>query len=255
MEFPIVTQNLSKKYGDFTVVSELSLRVKRGSFFGFLGPNGAGKTTTIKMLAGLLRPTSGNASVLGYDTVIQGLEVKRYMGLVSDEPALYEYLTAREFLRFVGGIYRLSKAQIAERTEHLLEMMTLSNKGDSLSKELSFGMRKKLELAAALLHDPQVLLLDEPFTGIDPIDVRVIKDALAVLTRRGVTIFMSSHVLEMVEKLCDEVAILHQGRLVGQGTTAVLREQAKTGADSSLEEVFLKLVEAPHKETSLWSTV
>lgn len=243
---------LTKHFGSVIALDHFSVQIEEGRFFGFLGPNGAGKTTFIKLLTGQLRPTSGQPVVLGYDVLQNPLEVKRRIGLVSDEPNLYEYLTPREFLRFVGRIYGLERAKIEQRSAELLALVSLTAKCDVICKELSHGMRKKLEVAAALIHDPKVLFLDEPFSGIDPVDSRAIKDVLRELTERGVTVFMSSHVLEIVERLCTEIAIIHHGRLVGQGSVAELRQRAMAGANSPLEDVFLTLIQAQPKEGKLW---
>ena len=252
MNCAIRTVELTKHFGSVIALDHCSIQVEEGHFFGFLGPNGAGKTTFIKLLTGQLRPTSGQPVVLGYDVLQNPLEVKRRIGLVSDEPNLYDYLTPREFLRFVGRLYGLERAEIERRSAELLALMSLNAKGDALCKELSHGMRKKLELAAALIHDPKVLFLDEPFSGIDPVDSRAIKVVLHELTERGVTVLMSSHVLEIVERLCTEIAIIHHGHLVGQGSVAELRQRAVAGADSTLEDVFLTLVQAQPKEGGLW---
>jgi len=250
-DWAIRAVELTKCFGSVTALDHLTIEIEGGHLFGFLGPNGAGKTTFIKLLTGQLRPTSGQALVLGYDVLQDPLEVKRRIGLVADEPNLYDYLTPREFLRFVGRLYGLEQTEIERRSAELLDLMSLKGKDDALCKELSHGMRKKLELAAALIHDPEVLLLDEPFSGIDPVDSRAIKDVLQELTERGMTIFMSSHVLEIVERLCTEIAIIHQGHLVGQGSVAELRQRAAAGADSTLEDVFLTLVQAQPREVGL----
>ena len=252
MDWAIRTVSLTKRFGSLSALDSFSIEIERGRFFGFLGPNGAGKTTFIRLLTGQLRPTSGQAFVLGYDLAQNPLEVKRRIGLVADEPNLYDYLTPREFLRFVGRLYSLERGEIERRSTELLSLMNLNSKGDALCKELSHGMRKKLELAAALIHDPQVLFLDEPFSGIDPVDSRAIKEVLLQLTSRGVTVFMSSHVLEMVEKLCDEIAIIHQGHLLSQGSVTQLRQHTLTATNATLEEVFLSLVQAQPREGSLW---
>jgi len=253
-EWAIETEGLTKRFGEVTALLGLSLRVRKGCLFGFLGPNGAGKTTTLRLLTGLLRPTAGSARVLGWDVVRHPLEVKRRIGVVFDEPALYEYLTPREFLAFVGEAYGLPRREIERRTTRLLEFLTLADKADALCRELSHGMRHKLELAAALLPDPEVLFLDEPLTGVDPIDARAIKETLRAFVRRGGTVFLSSHVLDVVERLCDEVGILHRGRLLAQGDLEALRERARSGGREAetLEDVFLQLVGAGPKEGWLW---
>jgi len=253
-ELAIETAGLTKRFGNVEALVDLTLQVRKGCLFGFLGPNGAGKTTTLRLLTGLLRPTAGSARVLGYDVVVHPLEIKRRIGVVFDEPALYEYLTPREFLRFVGEAYRLPHREIERRSERLLEFLTLTDKADALCRELSHGMRHKLDLAAALLPDPEVLFLDEPLTGIDPIDARAIKEALRTFVRRGGTVFLSSHVLDVVERLCDEVGILHRGRLLAQGDLETLRERVRSGGREAetLEDVFLRLVGAGPKGGWIW---
>jgi ABC-2 type transport system ATP-binding protein len=239
---------LSRTFDFVVAVDDLSLAVPRGSFYGFLGPNGSGKTTTIKILAGLLRPTAGSARVAGFDVVAHPLEVKRRIGLLSEDLTLYERLTGRELLEFVGRIHGVPPLEIHKRTMELLFLLDLDERADQMVVDYSQGMKKKVSLAAALIHDPEVLLLDEPFNGVDPVSARVIKSILQKLQKTQTTIFLSSHVLEVVEKLCSEVAVIHKGRLVGAGRLDELRTRAKMEAGSSLEEVFLKLVEAPDRE-------
>jgi ABC-2 type transport system ATP-binding protein len=247
-EFAIETASLTRVFDSFKALDELTLKVPRGAFYGFLGPNGSGKTTTIKILAGLLRPTSGGARVAGFDVVENPIEVKRRIGLLSEDVTLYERLTGRELLEFTGRVHRVPPAEIAKRSEELLFLLDLSERADEMVVDYSQGMKKKISLAAALLHDPEILLLDEPFNGVDPVSARVIKSILQKLQRTNTTIFLSSHVLEVVEKLCSEVAVIHRGRLVGAGRLDELRDRAKMGGESSLEEVFLKLVDAPDRE-------
>ncbi len=252
----VEAEGVSKSFGSVTALVEVTLKVRRGCLFGLVGPNGAGKTTMIHILAGLLRPTRGSARVLGFDVTAQALEVKRRLGVVFDEPALYDHLTPQEFLRFVGEAYGLSRREIRLRTARLFELLTLEEKADALCRELSHGMRRKLELAAALLHEPRVLLLDEPLSGIDPIDAAVVKEVLRVQAKRGVTVILSSHVLDVLEPLCDEVGVLHRGRLVAQGDLDALRERVRLGRDDTLEAVFLKLVAAPTKDVRrLWEAL
>jgi ABC-2 type transport system ATP-binding protein len=247
----IDTAALTRTFDDFTALDALTLSVPRGAFYGFLGPNGSGKTTTIKILAGLLRPTGGSARVAGFDVVASPLEVKRRIGLLSEDITLYERLTGRELLEFSGRIHGVSPEDIKTRSEELLFLLDLEERADEMVVDYSQGMRKKASLAAALLHDPEVLLLDEPFNGVDPVSARVIKSILSKLARTQTTVFLSSHILEVVEKLCTDVAVIHKGKLVDAGPLEALRHRAKMGGSTSLEEVFLKLVDAPDREGAL----
>jgi len=241
----IVCRGLVRRFGAVTAVDGLDLVVPAGVVFGFLGPNGAGKTTTLKMLTGLIRPTSGTAEVAGHDVVREPLEVKRRIGVVPETLALYERLTANEYLELVGRIHGLEPDRIERRRAGLLDSLDLADRANHLAVDYSTGMRKKLALAAALLPSPRILFLDEPFEGIDPVSSRTIKDILRRLAvERGVTVFFSTHIMELVEKLCDEVAIIDRGRLVAQGTLEELREDASAGVSASLEDVFLSLVRA-----------
>jgi ABC-2 type transport system ATP-binding protein len=249
----VETAGLVRRFGDFTAVDHLNLRVERGRFFGFLGPNGAGKSTTIKMLTGLLAPTAGRVRVLGRDIEAEPLEVKRRIGVVPEDLNLFERLTGREMLTFTGRMYGLSKAEIVERTSELLSLMELDSEPRKLVVEYSHGMKKKLSLACALIHRPEILFLDEPFEGVDVIASRTLKDLLSRLTSRGLTVFLTSHVLEIVEKLCTDIAIISQGRLVAAGSLEELRrgirvegrveddEQAAIGP-MSLEDYFIHVV-------------
>jgi len=237
----IQTVNLTRYFGSLAAVQDLNLTVERGELFGFLGPNGAGKTTTIRMIIGLLRPTAGTASVAGQDVQQEPLAVKRVVGYLAQTPLLYERLTGREFLRFIGGLYGLSDKKIEARTEHLLALMELSDKADHLIESYSGGMRHKVGLCGALLHEPPVLVLDEPLAGLDPYSARRIKDLLRDLCRQGSTVFLSTHVLEVAERVCDRVGILDQGRLIAVGTMEALRAQARSTAETTLEDLFLQL--------------
>jgi ABC-2 type transport system ATP-binding protein len=247
----VAASGLVKRFGTTVAVDGISLRVGEGEFFGFLGPNGAGKSTTIKMLCGLLRPDAGTVRVAGYELTREPLEVKRRIGVLPEETNLYERLTGEEFLLFSGRMYGLSLEEARRRAADLLALMELTGDKDRLIVDYSMGMKKKTALAAALLHRPKVMFLDEPFNGIDPISVRAIRQALRQLTEHGTTIFFSSHVMEVVERLCTRVAIIHHGRIVGEGTVAELRAQAEAGGNSSLEDIFLKLVEARADEAAL----
>ncbi len=240
----IVASGLFKRFRDKVAVDGLSFRVGRGRFFGFLGPNGAGKSTTMKMLTGLLRPTAGDASIEGLKLSENLLAVKGLIGVLPEELPLYERLTGEEYLHFAGRMYSLPKAEARRRTDELLEFLSLQDDRGKLLVDYSQGMKKKAALAAALIHNPRVLFLDEPLNGIDPVSGRVVTDLLKRLAQKGVTMFFTSHVLDVVERLCDEVAVIDKGRIVAQGSLAQIREQRAVGADASLEDVFLKLVAA-----------
>jgi len=227
------------KRGDTVAVDHLDLTVPAGEFYGFLGPNGAGKSTTIKMLTGLLRPTSGQVVIAGRDLTRDPLGVKRIIGVLPEDLNLYERLTASEFLIFAAQMYGLQKDVAWERTQALLDVMELKDSSDKMIVDFSMGMKKKTALAAAMIHEPRVLFLDEPFNGIDALSSRKIRDVLRQRTAMGTTIFFSSHVLEVVEKLCSRVAIIAHGKLVGEGTMEELR--ART-SDTSLEDIFVHLV-------------
>ena len=245
----VETFNLVRQFGSFTAVDHINLRVERGRFFGFLGPNGAGKSTTIKMLTGLLGVTSGEARVLGRDIQTEPMEVKRRIGVVPEDLNLFERLTGAEMLTFTGRMYGLQKSEIAERTEELLALMELDDEPRKLVVEYSHGMKKKLSLACALIHRPEILFLDEPFEGIDAIASRTLKALLSRLTERGLTVFLTSHVLEIVERLCTDIAIISQGKLVAVGSLDELRRGIEVEGDDqaargplSLEEYFINVV-------------
>ncbi len=240
----LVVEGLTKVFRQQTAVDRVSFRVARGRFFGFLGPNGAGKSTTIRMLTGLLRPTAGDALVEGARLSQDTLSVKRRIGVLTEDLALYDRLTGEEHLLFAARMYGLPREEARRRTEELLEFLSLADERSKLVVDYSLGMRKKLALACALVHDPRLLFLDEPLNGIDPISGRVVMDLLQRLARRGVTLFFTSHVLDVAERLCDEVAVIDKGRIVAQGTLDEIRAQRALGGDTSLEDVFLKLVEA-----------
>ncbi|MGE5775903.1 MAG: ABC transporter ATP-binding protein, partial [Chloroflexota bacterium] len=236
----IETRNLVKKYGDFVAVNNVSFDVRSGEVFGFLGPNGAGKTTTIKMIVGLLQPTSGTVNVAGYDVQSQSRLAKASCGYVPDTPNLYAKLTGRELLRFVGDLYDLDRKQSARRLEELLRMFELANAADDTVDSYSHGMQQKASLAAALMHDPKVLVLDEPTVGLDPKSARLIKDILRQLADRGAAIMLSTHILEIAERMCDRIGIINKGQLIAAGTMDELRTLDKTG-QASLEDIFLSL--------------
>jgi ABC-2 type transport system ATP-binding protein len=234
---------VTKKYGTKTAVADLSLEVGAGELFAFLGPNGAGKTTTIKMMCGLLFPTSGTVTVGGFDMVRDGERARALLAYVPDLPFLYEKLTGREFLEFVGRMYGLPQALLQQRMEEVIEQFELSEFVDDLTERYSHGMRQRTVFASALVHDPRVLVVDEPTVGLDPRSVRLLKDLLRRQARSGVTVFLSSHSLDVVQELADRIAIVEHGRLVGCGTLEALRKQA--AVDGSLEEVFLTLTQPP----------
>jgi ABC-2 type transport system ATP-binding protein len=242
-EMAVVARDLLQVFGQKAAVNRLNLSVRRGEFFGFLGPNGAGKSTTIKMFTGLLRPTAGQAYVGGVNVWQDQLRARSLMGVLPEYLNLYERLSGREFLTFAGHMYGVPKTDIQRRSEELLHVLTLSDDADKLVIDYSVGMRKKIGLAAALIHRPQVLFLDEPFEGIDPVSSKVIRDILNDLTRHGTTIFFSSHIMEVVERLCTRVGIINQGMLVADGTLAELRERASgDGRDATLEDVFMNVI-------------
>jgi len=235
----IEVENLRKVYGSKAAVDGLSLTVPCGSFFGFLGPNGAGKSTTIRMLTGLIPPTSGSIKLLGMPLAEQELEIKKHIGLVPDESLLFDRLTGGEFLEFVGRMYGLARPVARERAGELLNLFELALQPRQLIAEYSKGMRKRIAMAASLIHRPQLFLMDEPFEGVDAVGARLMKDILLDQVRQGATIFLTSHVLEVVERLCDRVAIIHEGRIVREGAMQELR----TGSET-LEDVFVRVVGA-----------
>ena len=238
--FPlIVAEHLFKKYGEKTAVEDVSFQVNGGEIFGFLGPNGAGKTTTIKILVGLLQPTSGSAKVGGYDVLTQAVQAKAASGYVPDEPNLYAKLSGRELLRFVGDLYDLSPAQIARRTDELLNLFGLGEAADDMLESYSHGMQQKASLAAALIHDPKVLVLDEPTVGLDPKSARLIKDILRQLAERGAAVMLSTHIMEIAERMCDRIGIINNGKLVASGNMDELRSLGNGQTD--LEDIFLQL--------------
>jgi len=254
----ISTRGLTRRFGGLVAVEDVNLQVASGQFFGFLGPNGAGKSTTIKMLTGLLAPTSGQMEILGLDVVRNPAEVKRQIGVVPEGMALFARLTGAEFLNFAGRMYGLDRQTAATRAAELLDFMQLADQPKALIADYSHGMQKKLAMAAAVIHGPRILFLDEPFEGVDAIAAGTLKAMLQRMIARGATIFLTSHVLEIVERLCSHLAIIHRGRLVAQGSLEELRagveaQAAAHGAASedaapqageklTLEEIFLRIV-------------
>jgi ABC-2 type transport system ATP-binding protein len=245
MNFAIETANLTRDFGKFRAVNELNLRVAAGRFYGFLGPNGAGKSTTIKMLTGLLAPSAGTVRILGEEVSDpeRALAVKRRIGVVPENLALFDNLTAREYLTFIGRMYLLPRETVRTRCDELLTMMDLAHEEKKLTMEFSHGMKKKLALAAALIPNPELLFLDEPFEGVDAVASRVLRDTLKQCVGRGATVFLTSHILEIVEKLCTDVGIIAQGKLVHQGTMEELHR------GGSLEDKFIAVVGGDEHET------
>ncbi len=237
----ILIRDLRKSYGSKPAVDGVNLEVPRGSFFGFLGPNGAGKSTTIRMLTGLIPPDSGSIEILGFRLAEQELEIKQRIGLVPDESLLFDRLTGAEFLEFVGRMYGLPRATATERARGLLDLFQLQVDRKIIG-EYSKGMRKRVAMAASLIHHPELFLMDEPFEGVDAVGARLMKDILIDQVRRGATIFLTSHVLEVVERLCDRVAIIHEGRIVNCGTL----EELRAGGES-LEDAFVRMVGAENQ--------
>lgn len=233
----IAIRELRKVYGGKAAVDGLTLSVPRGCFYGFLGPNGAGKTTTIRMLMGLVPPTSGDIEILGLAIPGQELEAKGSIGLVPDESLLFDHLNGAEFIEFVGRMYRLPVPVARERARELMSLFELDGAGRKLIGEYSKGMRKRVAMAAALVHRPKLFLMDEPFEGVDAVGARLMKDLLHSEVRRGSTIFLTSHVLEVVERLCDRVAIIHEGKLVIEGALNELRAGTET-----LEDIFVRVI-------------
>ena len=244
---------LSRKFGDFTAVDGVTLSVRAGEFFGFLGPNGAGKTTTLRMVTGMLKPTSGSIRVLGLDPFKSPIETKSRIGIVPDDPPLYDRLTGMETLEFTGRIQGLMPRDARGRAGDLLDLLGIEEAAETAVGEYSMGMKKKLSLGCALIHKPRLLFLDEPFSGIDPIGVKNVKDVLAKLVDDGATVFFSSHVMELVERICTRMAVIDKGRIKGCGTLDELRAATGSDGESTLEEVFVRLVgEQPNQAGAQW---
>ena len=235
-------EGVEKRYGKFQALEKLDLHVEAGEVFGFLGPNGAGKTTTIRMLSGVLQPSAGRILIDGLDLSTHALEARRRVGYIPDRPYLYEKLTAREFLDFIGNIYGMSQDAIDQRAPELLAEHDLTHRADELIEAWSHGMKQRLVLSAALLHDPRLLVVDEPMVGLDPHGARRIKDRFLEVARSGRTVFLSTHSLDVAQEVCDRVGILYRGRLVALGTVDDLLTQHGT----DLEEIFLKITEEEH---------
>jgi ABC-2 type transport system ATP-binding protein len=232
--------NLTKRYGGFTAVDDLSLEIPAGTLFGFLGPNGAGKTTTLRMIAGILKPTAGRVEIAGEDIHERPLAAKARLGFIPDRPFVYDKLTGAEFLRFTAALYGQEGELVDRRIAELLELFELAPWKDELTESYSHGMRQKLIISSALVHRPDVIVVDEPMVGLDPRSGRLLKDLFRRFVERGGTVLMSTHTLEIAEGMCDRIAIIRGGKLVAEGTMAELREQTASG-DATLEEMFLKL--------------
>ena len=244
----IEIKNLRKVYGSKVALQELTLSIQTGEIFAFLGPNGAGKTTTIKILAGLLRPTSGSAFISGFDLATHGLQARTLMSYVPDEPYLYDKLTAREFLRLIGELYGMSKERLDRRIEEMAATFELDEFLDILTDCYSHGMKQRTVIAAALLHEPRVLVIDEPMVGLDPKSTRKVKDTLKHLAHsNGMTVFMSTHTLSVAEEVADRIGILNQGKLVALGTldeVRKIRTSNQAAGHQRLEDLFLDLTTA-----------
>ncbi len=236
----IVLKNLTKKFGSFTAVDDLSLEIPDGEFFGFLGPNGAGKTTTIKMMTGLFAPTSGSVTVNGFDIQKQPLEAKSTFGYIPDQPFLYDKLTGREFLYYIGGLFKMPKETIRREIDKLVDHFEIGDWVDKRSEDYSQGMRQRITIAAAFVHSPRTIIIDEPMVGLDPRSARIVKDSLKQKSKEGAAIFMSTHNMEIVEELCDRIGIIKDGKLIFLDTKENLHHH-KSKFDGKLESVFLEL--------------
>jgi ABC-2 type transport system ATP-binding protein len=237
-------KNLTKRYGKFTAVDGISLEVPRGELFGLLGPNGAGKTTTMRMIAGILQPSSGSIQVGGVDMLSRPLEAKVRLGFIPDRPFVYDKLTGGEFLRFAAALYGQDGPEVERRIDELLEIFDLDAWKHELTEAYSHGMRQKLIICGALVHRPELIVVDEPMVGLDPKSARLLKDLFRQFVDRGGTVLMSTHTLEIAEVMCDRIAIVYKGRIAASGTMDELREQTES-AEMSLEELFLKLTGGP----------
>ncbi len=236
----IELRNVSKTFGSFTAVDDLSMTIPGGELFGFLGPNGAGKTTTIKMIAGLFAPSAGTVRVNGFDIVASPMEAKATIAYIPDQPFLYDKLTGREFLYFVGGLYRLEKEQVHRRVAELIERFEIGQWIDKKAEDYSQGMRQRISIAAGMIHDPKTIIIDEPMVGLDPRSAKIVRETLRYQANHGVSILMSTHSLTMAEELCDRIGIIHKGRLVYCDTRDAVRA-FEASLDGSLESVFLEL--------------
>jgi ABC-2 type transport system ATP-binding protein len=240
----IELHHIVKVYGNHTALHGLDLSVPTGEIFGFIGPNGAGKTTTIKIIGGIMAPTAGTVQIAGIDLARDPVAAKQRIGFIPDRPYLYEKLTGLEFMQFTADVYGVSPARFQEKAFGLLEMFALADWGEELIESYSHGMKQRLIMCAALLHDPQVLVVDEPMVGLDPMAIRMVKNLFRELAAKGITVFMSTHTLAVAEDICDRIGIIHRGRLIAQGTLDDLRRDIAGGAPD-LEAVFINLTQAP----------
>lgn len=237
----IELKDLTKKYVDFPAVSNLNLSIQKGEIFGFIGPNGAGKTTTIKMIGGVLEPTSGSIIIAGISMKDHPEKAKSKIGFIPDRPYLYEKLTGMEFLKFVADLYGVDSDIFSKKAGQHLKMFSLLDWSNELIESYSHGMKQRLIMAAALLHDPEVIIVDEPMVGLDPVAIMMVKDLFRNLAKQGVTIFMSTHTLKIAEDICDRIGVIHRGHLIAIGTTEDLQREAQVTTDADLEQVFLNL--------------
>ena len=238
----IQIHNLSKHFGQLKAVDNLNLEIAQGEFFAFLGPNAAGKTTTIKMLTGLIRPTGGTCTIMGYDIQESPVAAKSVLSYVPDFPFLYDKLTSREFMQFVGDLFNMDRTVVEKRTSELFDRFNLENYVNELTENLSHGTRQRLVIASALLHDPKVFIIDEPMVGLDPMHARIVKNELKERSRKGMTVFLSTHTLSVAEEMADRIGIINHGNLIALGTVDDLRRQ--TAESGALEKVFLSIVDA-----------
>lgn len=238
----IELKDLNKKYGNLLAVNNVNLIVPKGEIFGFIGPNGAGKTTTINMLGGILAPTSGTVAICGINMEDHPEKAKSKIGFIPDRPYLYEKLTGMEFLRFTADLYGVDEDAFLRKAREKLEMFSLTDWSDELIESYSHGMKQRLVMAAALLHDPEVIIVDEPMVGLDPVAINLVKNLFQRLAKQGVTVFMSTHTLKVAEDVCDRIGIIHKGSLIALGTTEDLKRDAHA-AEADLEQVFIRLTE------------
>jgi ABC-2 type transport system ATP-binding protein len=240
----IKLENVTKQYGSFTAVDNISLEIKKGEIFGFLGPNGAGKTTTIKMMTGLLKVNCGSITIGGYDIAKKPLEAKKIFGFIPDRPYIYEKLTGKEFLDFIAGIYRLDYDKKETKIKNLLQLFEIDTWSDELIESYSLGMKQKIVMAGNILHDPDIYIVDEPMVGLDPKSAKIVKEIFIDLGKAGKTLFISTHSLEIVESLCHTIGIIMNGKMIAKGTIKEVKEMAKT-EKSGLEDIFLSLTGSP----------
>ena len=236
----IELRNLTKRFGDIVAVNRLNLSVSEGEIFGFIGPNGAGKTTTLRMMSGIIAPSEGSVVIDGMNLADHPAQVKKKIGFIPDRPFLYEKLTAMEFLKFIADLYGVNAGLFRERAERILRQFSLHHWSDELIESFSHGMKQRLIISAAILHDPKVIIVDEPMVGLDPAGIRMVKDLFRSLAKMGTTLFMSTHTLTVAEDVCDRIGIIHKGLLIATGTTEELRQCARLH-EGDLEEVFLIL--------------